>query len=850
MEAFYTSVTRYGSSILYCGYENGIRVREKVKFRPELFVPTRKGTDWKSIYNEPLERIEFGSIREARDFIDSYAGMPDFKVHGMTRWPIQFIQRKFPNDIKFNMKVLNVLSYDLEVYSGNGFPEPQEAKEEITLISTKSSKSDKRIIWGTKAYDPALSEHSYRTDIEYRQFRSEREMLINFVEWFSHPDNCPDIITGWNTRTFDTPYLINRLINALGDDWAKRLSPWKKVDQKSVLIKGRPMQTYQIAGVSELDYLDLFVKFGNQGPQENYKLDNIAYVVLGDAKLNYDEYDTIHGLYENNFQKFVDYGLKDVDLIDRFEEKLGLISLTLTFAYMAGVNYNDTLGTVALWDSIVFRALMKRHVAVPPGEDSDTERYEGGFVKEPQTGRYGWVCSLDVASMYPNLLVQYNMSPETYVSDTEALTSIDDLEKGIVPKCDRSDVSIAANGACFRKDKLGIIPELVAKLYDERVQAKKNMLDCKKKLEAAKTSGASQDVIQQIDTEITLWSNVQMAKKICINSVYGALGSRFFRYYNLKIAEGITLSGQLLIQKTSGVINGYITKMTGVKRDYILMNDTDSAAFLAQPVVDKFKPDNVHDFLVEFVQRGVLPALEKAYSDLGDLMNAYDKRMVIKLESVASSAVFLAKKKYMMHVISSEGVMFKEPKMKITGVSAIQSSTPECCRKALREIIKLILVGTEEQVQNKIAEFRDSFDRFSPEDIAFPRGVSDIDTYRSDHFIYKSKEELRATGKKSIPINSRAALIYNYHVKRNGLHKKYDLIRSGDKIKYLYLMIPNEIRENVIAFSTVLPRELNIHKYVDYKTQFEKAYLSLVVQILDTIGWRPEKIASIDDFFA
>lgn len=849
MAAFYTSVVRYGNSLLYSGYdENGIRVREKIKFKPTLYIAGSSKEGWKALDETPVDAVTFDSMAAAKEFREMYKDVPSFKVHGMERWIFQFIQSRFPNEITYNRNLINVLSIDIETYSGNGFPFPEEAKEEITLISIKASRSNKRVMWGCRPYDPEQSEHEYRRDIEYRQFRSEPEMLVNFVEWISHPDNTPDVITGWNIRTYDIPYILNRIAQVCGEEFALRISPWNKVDQRSVMIKGKPMQTYEIAGISQLDYLDLFMKFGNQGPQESYKLGHIAYVVLGDAKLSYDEYDSLHDLYERNFQKYADYCLKDTDLIDRFEAKLGLINLAVSFAYMAGVNYNDTLGTVALWDAIIFRALALKKIAVPPGEESEGDTFEGGYVKEPQIGKYGWVCSLDLDSLYPNIIVQYNMSPETFLN-IEAQTSIDAITRGEKPICERDDVAITANGACFRRDKQGILPELISTMYAGRVEAKNKMLDAKKQKE--KLDKGDTAAHAAIDVEISKWSNKQMALKLALNSVYGASGSRYFRYYNLKIAEGVTLTGQLTIQLTSNTINSFMERMiSGKKIDYILMNDTDSASVLMQPVVDYFKPKDPAEFLAEYVKKGILPELGKAYEKLCALLNGYQLRMGIKLENVASSAVFLAKKKYMMYVISSEGVKYKEPKLKIVGVAAIQSSTPECCRKVLKETIKLILVGTELQVQDKIAEFRKAFGNFSPEEVAFPRGVSDLKTYASKENIYKRKEELRSVNKKSVPINSRAALLYNHHIKKNGLDKKYNQIFGGDKIKYLYLLVPNPIREDVFGFIDILPKELSLHKYVDYDTQFEKAFLSLIVQILEVIGWKPEKVETIDDFFS
>lgn len=839
-QEFYTNVLRYGNSILYSGYKDGMRVRERVKYSPTLFIKSAKDTPYRSIDDTPVEPVNFSTMSEARDFMETYRDMPSFKIYGMTRWPFSFIQEKFPDELHVPTSLLNILYLDIEVSAGNGFPTPEEAREEITLIGCKSSRSNKYVVFGTRPYDPKNSMHSFRENIEYRYYSTEREMLPAFVEYFSLPINTPDILSGWNIRAYDVPYLINRIAKICGDETALRLSPWKKIDQRGVTVKGRQLLTYEIAGVSQLDYMDIFMKFANMGNQESYKLGHIAYVVLGESKVDYsDEFDSIHALYEGNFTKYVDYNVRDFDLVERMEKKLGLISLVTTVAYMTGVNYTDTLATTPVWDSYIFRYLAKKNIIIPPGEESLTDAdYEGAFVKAPQIGKFDWVCTLDIASMYPNIIVQYNMSPETIIDEMLTGYNVESCLSGKELPKPSGDYAVAVNGSCYRRDKIGIIPELIVKVYDERVIAKKKMLELQKQGEINSSP--------EIDSQIAQFSNTQNALKVLLNSLYGACGCSYFRFYDIRIAEGITLTGQMIIHSVSSTINGYVSKVLGTSNvDYVLMNDTDSAAVNCGPVVAHFNPKNPHDFLVEFCSKGVIKELNKTFHDIAVQSNAFKERIAIKLEKVASAGVFTAKKKYMLNVISSEGVLYKEPKIKMTGISAIQSSTPECCRKVLKDTIKLILTGTEKQVQDSVEKFKGDFLKLPVEEIAFPRGVNNLEEYSSRDTIYRKIKGMPPT-----PINVRAALLYNHHVKDKGLEKKYSLIKSADKIKWCYLRLPNPIKENVIAFPEHLPKEFNLREYVDYEKQFETAFLSAINQITEVIGWKAVAIPTLEDFFS
>ena len=822
LNGFYTSVDRFGNSLLYRGYgANGNKIFQRIKYKPTLYIPSKKvDTAWKALDGTPVEAMHFDTMREAKEFETTYADVPSFKVYGNNRHIPAFIQSQFPNEIQYSRSLVDIASIDIETSYGDGFPEVDNPVNEILTIAYKSSKDDTYRVWGIKPYDATKTELN-GVNIDYRQYTAESSMLEAFINFWAKEENIPDVITGWNTRFFDIPYMVSRMAFLLGEEKVKELSPWKKIDRREINIQGRKQVAFDIVGIQHLDYMELFKKFAyTYGNQESYSLNHIASVVLGEKKLDYSEVGTLRDLYDAYFQMFVDYNIKDVELIERMEEKLGLITLVLTMAYLGGVNYTDTLGTTAIWDSIIFRRLARSRIAVLPQKDSETASYPGGYVKDPHVGMHDWVMSFDLNSLYPNLIVQYNMSPETLVDSTSD-----------------ADCAQASNGARFTKEKKGIVPEIVEELYSKRVTIKQEMLDAKRKLE-----GISKDKKHerhQMTSQVARLETLQTAIKILLNSLYGAMGNKYFRYFDLRIAAGITLTGQEVIKHAEKSVNEFLNEFIGNDKDRVVAMDTDSVYIGVKDVVDKFKPKKPIAFLDEFGSKAIEPMLAKAFDKFAQDTNAYSNRMVMKREAIADRGIWTAKKRYILNVHNNEGVQYAEPKIKIMGLESIKSSTPQACRTAMNEMFKIIVTGEEEKTQEAIASFKKHFKSLSPDQVAFPRGVTDIKKWASRGTIYK----------KGTPIHVRGSLLYNDQLKSRGLNRKYQVIQNGDKIKFLYMLMPNTLRENVVAFPDFLPNELELDKYVDYDKQFQKAFLDPIEIILKAIGWTSEPQADLQQFF-
>ncbi len=865
---FYTNVQTYGDYILYRGYRDGLRIKERIRFKPSLFLEAKEpDAEYTSLTGIPVKSNLFESISNAREFVDMYQYTSP--VYGNTRWVTNFIQTQFPNEIKFNRDIINVASLDIEVHSEEGFPNPEQANYPITVIAVKNNNSDLFNVWGVKAFDPEQSIFAGR--VEYHQFVSEEDMLKGFITWWSNPNNIPDVLTGWNSRFFDVPYLVNRITRLLGEGFCNKLSPWPTIKgcirMKNVTIMGQQKMAYDIVGISQLDYLDLFRKFtlNTYGNQESYKLGHIAHVVLGETKLSYAEYGSLAGLYKNNYQKYVDYNIKDVELLERLEDKLGLITLALTLAYIGGVNYADTLGTTAIWESIIYRDLISRKIIpgiapiVPSyqytiiGSKTEEEKanavegdeprpFAGGYVKDPKIGFHDWVCSFDLNSLYPNLIIQYNMSPETILPVQMPGINPDKILSGIIPQPEISKAIIASNGVMFDGNKKGIIPEIIKGIYDQRVILKKELLIEKKKLE--KTDKSDKIARFKIEREISRLENHQVAVKILLNSLYGALGNKHFHYFDIRVAEGTTLSGQTAIRWAEQNVNSYLNNTLKTDAvDYVIAIDTDSVYVTMKSVVDKFQPKNPVKFLDEFCSKAIEPVFKDAYSKLSKMVGCRDNRMIMKREAIADRSIWTAKKRYILNVHNNEGVQYAEPKIKVMGIEAVKSSTPEICRDEMKRMFKIILTKTEVEAQAEIKLFRERFKSLDPVNIAFPRGTKDISSFGSVSTIYK-KGNMGST-----PIHVRGCLLFNHHLKAKNLLGKYETIKNGEKIKFIYLKTPNAINENVISFIDVIPKEFNLQNHIDYDKQFEKTYLDPIKIIFEAIGWTCEETSSLESFF-
>jgi len=830
---FYTDVFLRGGKVYCRGYDMGIRTKEVIKYKPYLFLPSEKGK-YRTLDGKSVDKLNFDSAYEARDFVKRYEGVDNFEYYGLTNYQYLYIYDTYKGEIQYDPSTINIVSLDIECASDDGFPNIQVADKAITAITLRSK--------GQSAVFGCGDFYTNDSKISYLKCEDEYDLLQKFLQVWQSDAWMPDILTGWNTEFFDIPYLVNRIRRLLGDKDVNKLSPWGFVQEREITRgqsvangSGKKDIVYDIAGIASLDYLELYKKFSFSN-QESYKLDYIAQVELGEKKIDYSEHGSLLELYKNDFQKFIEYNIHDCVLVDKLEDKLKLIEQVMALAYDAKVNYNDTMATVKPWDIIIHNYLLDQNIVIPQStKHAMPMALVGGHVKDPKVGLSKWVVSFDLNSLYPHLIMQYNISPETLYARAGSFPSIDQLLSGEYNYAEGNGegFSWAANGCAYKRDKQGFLPALMEKMYNDRSMYKKKMLEAKKKYEKTKSSEDAKLVAR--------YHNMQLAKKIQLNSAYGALGNEYFRWFSFNNAEAITTSGQLSIRWIEKKMNEFLNKMLKTNKDYIIASDTDSIYIELDGLVcwagetDELK---IVQMLDEFIEARIQPYMNECYQQLADMMNARQQKMQMKRETIASKGIWIAKKMYMLNAWNIEGVQYDEPKLKISGLSAVRSSTPYSCRENIKKALTIIMNKSEDDLQLFIEDFRAKFMEFPFEQVAFPRGIKGMEKYRNSRTIYE----------KGTPIQVKGALLFNHAIQRNQV-KNVAPIKNGDKIKFAYLKFPNPIGDSVISAPDTLPPELNIDKYIDRNMQFEKAFLDPLKSITNIIGWQTEKVANLESFF-
>jgi DNA polymerase elongation subunit (family B) len=833
---YYTNVLAWGNKVFVRGVENSQKFQEEIKdFKPPIWVPAKSPASpskFHTLSGYPVIQFEAGSIKETRDFIQENKDVDNFAIYGDIQAQYQWITQNYKKEIQWNLSDINIVYVDIETTCDKGFPDIQTAEETVIAIAIRSSRKKHKKVFGLGPYNKDLEGGIYV------ECETEEELLEGFLkEWKSE---YPDIITGWNVSFFDIPYLVNRMCKLFGEIKTSFLSPWKILKPRQVESMGTTKTTYDIFGVAVLDWLDLYKKFTYTN-QESYKLDHIAFVELGTRKLDYSQYGSLHTLYKNNFELFIEYNAKDIDLVIALEEKMKLIELAITMAYDAKVNFDDVFSQVRMWDVIIYNHLLSKGIVIPGRKEADKRPIEGAFVKEPNVGFYNWVVSYDLTSLYPMLIQQYNISPETLLDDFTYVKVDDLVEKKIELKLPE-DVTMAANGHMFTRKKRGFLPELMAWMFAQRKEYKGLQLKTEKELEEKKAN-LSPEEIKEYTNKISKYKNLQMAKKICLNSAYGAAGNEWFRFFDVRLAEAITKSGQLSIRWIERKLNEHFNRILKTDRDYIIAVDTDSVYINFDPIVNLFLKDRTHDEKIRLIDKicneQIGPYIDKSYDELAAYMSAYENKMSMKRESIADRGIWTAKKRYILHVHDSEGVRYAEPKLKVMGIEAVRSSTPGSCRSKIKEALKIIMTKEEKDLIDFVAKFKEEFSKMSPDQIAFPRSINGLPKYKDRSNIYK----------KGSPIQVRGSLLYNYYLNKLNLHNSYREIYEGEKVKFLYLKEPNVIHDDVISFPSELPKEFNLHDSIDYAKQFQKTFIEPLSLILEVINWNWEKKVSLDSLF-
>lgn len=809
--------------------EDGDRIDTEVPFTPFLYTEKDGANDGLSIFKTPLKKHYFKNSFERNKFVND---TKNGRLFGNLPVDQQFLVETFKEDVhkeEFSKHPLKVYFIDIETYSPNEFPIPSKAKDPVTLITILDTITGKIHTWGLKKdYTPKLPNVTYyKCDCEEDLF----ERFVNF--WKKDP---PDILTGWNTEMFDIPYIINRAKNLLGEEFIKQLSPVRELNYRENFQKfGKDIGRWYISGISCLDYMEIYKTY-SKGDRESFSLNYIAEYELNEGKLAINA-TNLSTLADTDWENFVDYNIQDVDLLRKLEEKLNYLKIIRLLAYKGCTNFERALGKVSIVTGAMTLQAAKQGFVIPTFKNETTrEALEGGYVREPERGLKEAIVSFDVNSLYPNTIITLNISPETKLgkivtgdleTDKEvqvklvnggSFTVTVDKLKDFLKK---ENVSLSKAGVLYSQKFKGVCPNLINSIYDERVYARGKMIELKK---SKKKDKETTDSIQYFDT-------LQYTLKILLNSIYGTFANKHSAFMDIDNASSITLTGQAVAKAGGHIINQYAKDTFKIDESLILSGDTDSLYITIQPILDKLGITLATDCVIDPKVHTIVNAIDK---HLGvkildwarEELNSADPRFVFKREAIADVGSFLMKKRYIIRILDEEGVPMK--KFKYVGVELARSTTPKPVKAIIQKTIETAFLTKDVKKTNEV--FREAYDLFKNLNISeasFRKAVKEPDKYTAGASLNKFN--------KGTPCHVKAALAYNFLLEKLNLTKKYETIKSGQKVKFFYAA-KNPYGLDAIAFCGDYPKEFR-DIAIDYDKMFNKIVAPPIESVYDAIGW-------------
>lgn len=866
MKSFLSVCLASKNEVFHRYIENGIRHEELVPFRPFIGVESpNSDCGVSSLYDVPLQIKQFEDIATYRSWKRENERM--VPIHGDIKIETMFTASRYPDRPKVQWDSMHIDNIDIEVYSKGAFMPPDDAHDPISAICIQDIITKTYTVFGWKHYK------NTREDVEYIHCDDEIDMLRAFLAWWV--DRRTDIITGWNTEGYDVPYIVNRVKKKLGATAVKKLSPVGKLKSKTFRDDfGQERTVFELVGIANYDFMKLYEKF-NREPREGNSLEVIARAELGKGKLDYKsgENRTLRELFENDFQQYIDYNILDTTLVGELEERLNFIHLGIMMTYMARGSFIDVFGTVGIWDAYAYNELIARKKLCPPRRINAKEKFLGGWVEDPRRGLHGATMVKDLASSYPNNIIAHNMSPECLldvstlplelrqlselfkptlcpITDTwfisEHSFDMDWMHEHVQPLLKKYDVCMTAYGEFFRRDKVGFIPEVVEKIFDERKTVKKEM----NKHPEGSPKWAS------LDAE-------QFALKTLMNSLFGACTNEWFRYFDIRMGASITSAGQVCVKGPS--------KMLKDRYDIEnLYTDTDSIFLNLQPFVEKRHGQKklsfaeLNDFCMMMDEKILHPCITDFFDQMGDNYNLVKREAIsMDFEALADSWLAVKKKRYAMRIINDEGEelfsretgelgkyksFWKEDrgefkagkiKLKIRGLSLIQSTTPEYAKDKLRKVVEIIFdIQDRDGVIKHFEGWKEGFKQLPFEEASMPRGVNTFNKF--------------VINPKGAGAHVRAGMKHNQLLDKYGISDRYRKIEEGDKIRFAYLKQPNYIGYDVIAMGDRYPKEFEDKCEIDWDIQWDKVFTTQLESIFETIGWSidTEEKVSIEDFMS
>lgn len=867
----YINVWNNKNYIYHKYIENGKRKIEKVKFKPVIGIETNSFSEYADLYNKKyVNLIELDDIQEFNKYINQNKDYLNlyFDIHPK----YQFIFFNYDFDIKFSLEHVKIFNIDIEVYSPNEFPDVEYANQPISVIGVQDINKNIFYIFAHKDnYTPKSD------NVKFFKFDDEISMLREFISFIN--TEYPDVITGWNIDFFDIPYLINRIKKLLGDNAVNMISRYSKLRTEHRIIKDREHSLYSFSDIYFIDYLELYKKFGNTS-LDSYSLDNVCLYELGEGKLNYkNEYSNLTELYEKDFEKYIDYNIKDIELVYLLNKKMKLFDIIFSIMYKTKSILTDVFGTIRPWDNYISYHAYKNKMLVYMNRHKEKEQYEGGYVKDVNPQFVDIALIYDITSSYPNQIIGHNISPECILehhelddkpelkylkqkyNTIESFLNYNEVFNEVEPILKKYNVTMTANGEFFRKDKIGIITKLIENVFNERISIKKDIkklnniisiiekysykvktdyiLQILNDLNSFNENDLQNNLIDKENLEVkdllynklSFFDLEQLTLKILINSLYGAYANQYFRFFDVRLAKAITYMGQVCVRNVAKYLDD---NLKYCKNFY---SDTDSI-FIALTNYDKLK-DYSEKELLEILQKLDKDVIQKKIDEYFDFhttkLNKLKRTIKMENEAIVHKGFFLAKKKYVLRLIYNDGkVLLDNPKYKVRGVEIIQSSTPSFCREKLFDFVKMLINKPDSNIiREKIFEIKNEFIKQPIKNISFSRSVNGLDKYNLNS--------------KSLPIHVRASLHFNNLIKKYNLNS--NLIHNNDKIKYIYIKTPNEINSNIIGYLDNYFDKFKEIFEIDYETQFEKSFLSPLSSFLEILNYK-ENDNDISNFFS
>ena len=819
---------------LFTWDEDGKRIKVKASYDPYLYIESGNGVA-ESIFGTKLVKKTFRTQYERYKYIKDTGVKRVFDNLPATQQYLVDTFWKSNETPEFSQNPIKVLFVDIETYSPDEFPNPQDPTHTCNVITAYDSIADEYMTFGLDEYD------NKDDDVTYIKCLNEHDLFRHFVEYIEK--DYPDIISGWNSEFFDLPYIINRCERLLGEEWRNRLSPSGKVYSRSIKGQfGADQVRWYIEGISLIDYLDVYKRF-SPGVKESYKLDAIGAAELGEKKVDFGNMN-LATLADQDWQTFVEYNIQDVRLLKKLEEKLKYTELIKMLAYVGLTSFEAALGSLSVINGATAVTARYRNQKIPSFiRNEDTGKNPGAYVGEPRSGFQENIVSFDANSLYPNVMISLNMSPETKVGKIEdkngdnvtirhvnGKTFTIDNSK-FIEFIKNEDIAISKANVLFSQKKQGVMPTILDFYYSKRVEVKKELNMLKKQYSVTKDK-AIKTKIDQLDSK-------QLCIKVFINSIYGYFGNKHAPFGDDDIASSITLTGQSVIKQSNELLKQYVKNKTGIEdteklESCVVYNDTDSSYISIKLLIDNLG--------IPFVDSNnkLTPELYKEVQDIEDYLNekikiwgiktlnSKDCRFIFKREAIADVGIFLQKKRYVLHILDDEGIPMD--KYKYTGVEVVRSTMPEPIKPHVKGIIETMLstqsiTKTNELLNETYRIFKD----LPIEDITFVSGLKGYENYARQCDGYKTA--------KGMPIHAKAAYYYNMLLKKFNIENDYETISSGDKVRYFYIQQPNPYNISCLAYKYYLPDEFKKIFFADYDKMFQKNLYAVIERFYDNVNW-------------